>query len=57
MILPLAPALVFAAVLSWRLRANGGRRWRVSMLEAAAALGAVVNAFSIWRFARGNLFD
>ena len=46
MILPLAPALVFAAVLSWRLRANGGRRWRVSMLEAAAALGAGVIATS-----------
>ncbi|MBT5901343.1 MAG: hypothetical protein HOH58_04455 [Opitutaceae bacterium] len=42
MILPLAPALVFAAVLGWRLQVNGGQSWRVSALESAAALGAGV---------------
>lgn len=46
MILPLAPALVFAAMLSWRLHANGGLRWRLSGLEAATALGTGVIATS-----------
>lgn len=44
--LPLAPALVFLAVLGWRLQVNRGKNWRLSILEAATTLAAAVIAAS-----------
>jgi len=43
MLLPLAPLLVFLALLSWRLRQRSGRAWRLGAIEAGTILaGGVV---------------